>query len=1054
MSMGSGTVRNIEPILGLIIVLSCACGMLYEIIWARQLTLFFGSPVFAVSAILSALTGGLGLGSFCSRRLADGVKRPLRLYAFLGIGLGIFALIFPMLLDILNAICVLIYRGLEVGLYFLSWIRFVLSFVVLLIPSTLMGVAVILLSRSAKERCAGFRADRVFTINMLGASVGCIAAGFFLIQLLGGQSSVYLGVAINLILAGAAFGLDRSWSETSADLQQDTSGETGISPIREIWTFAVAGFCAMAYAVLWTRILISFLGSSADAFSIMLTALLLGIAVGSFLFAAITRRITWYVNLFGLVQIGLGLSVVTLVSAFGNLYGISRGLQAAFGVGRFWEFVAGFILMIVPTILIGASFPLGRRICVDAKSQSAVSLFTTIGALLGSLCIGFILIPLVGIRLSFLLIAGLNAVVGCVLILRNAEKSQVISGTAIGGTILTGGVGLILLLWGNSPPFLKNGTFWTQRVNDTLVEHTETVDANIATFMDDQGIHRIYVDNDEIVEGSRLGSASHRIIAHLPLLLHPNPERGLVLGFGMGITSHTMTQHDVRVEVVENPNGLIKAAQKHFTDLNHNVLNSSLFDYMVNDERNYVLMTPKRYDVISIGTLHPLVSSRGSNLYTADFYRRCKRILTEDGIICQWIPLDRLPETHLKMIVRTFVAVFPNATIWYKYTPDFAILIGTPERLKINYQRLMERAQMPRVYEALASDDLNGISLLDSFMMGEKAVRAYAGDGPVHTDNHPQLEFFQPSALVNTAHKNIAGLAKYRERSTPYLTNYGRTMSDKIEVRKRIDLYFDATQKLIEGQIEYAKGDYEKAVGLLNQAVAINPDDFTIRNNLGAAVALVNKDYQEELKQTEKVLKQALQSNPRDVQKQVELGITYELQGELAKSADAFEEALKYAPDRLELYSLLGPIYERQERYDEALRTYQRLEQLDPNLPAIIFGAMASIYHFHKKMLPEALRYAQKALEADANSWRVHNLLGVIYTDMKEFEQAIDAFKAAMRLAPTEPMSHSDLAKVYLAQGRYDEALESANTAIRLAPRDPYFQEQRRQIQAAMTRQR
>ena len=131
-------------------------------------------------------------------------------------------------------------------------------------------------------------------------------------------------------------------------------------------------------------------------------------------------------------------------------------------------------------------------------------------------------------------------------------------------------------------------------------------------------------------------------------------------------------------------------------------------------------------------------------------------------------------------------------------------------------------------------------------------------------------------------------------------------MSDKIEVRKRIDLYFDATQKLIEGQIEYAKGDYEKAVGVLNQAVAINPNDYTIRDNLGAAVALVNKDYQEELKQTEKVLKQALQGNPRDVQKQVELGITYELQGELAKSADAFEEALKYDPNRPELYSLLG----------------------------------------------------------------------------------------------------------------------------------------------------
>ena len=535
--------------------------------------------------------------------------------------------------------------------------------------------------------------------------------------------------------------------------------------------------------------------------------------------------------------------------------------------------------MIVPAILIGASFPLARRIRAAAESQSAVYPFSTIGAFLGSLCAGFVLVPMIGVRPSLLLTAGLNAVVGCILILRNAEKSQTISGSAIGGTILTGGVGLMVLLWGIRPSFLKNSTFWTQRINDTLVEHTETIDANVGTFMDGQGVHRIYVDNDEIVEGSRRGSASHRIIAHLPLLLHPNPERGLVLGFGMGITSHAMTQHDVRVEAVENPNGLIKAARKHFIDLNRNVFDSSLFNYTVNDERNYVLMSPKRYDVISIGSFHPLVSSRGASLYTTDFYRRCKRILTEDGIICQRIPLKRLSETHLKMILRTFVEVFPNATIWYKYTPDFVILIGTPKRLKINYKRFMERAQIPRVQEVLAVDDLDGMSLLDSFMMGEERVRAYAGDGPIHTDNHPHLEFFQSHTLANTSHINIAGLTKYRERCTPHLVNYGRTMSDKIAVRQQIDLYFDATQKLIEGQVEYAKGDYEKAVGLLNQAVAINPNDFTIRNNLGAAVALANKDYQEELKETEKALKQALQSNPRDVQRQVELGITYELQG-------------------------------------------------------------------------------------------------------------------------------------------------------------------------------
>ncbi len=1051
--------RNIQPILALIIVFSCACAALYEVIWARQLILFFGSPMVAISATLSALIGGLGFGCFYFGRLAHEKKTSLRLYAFLAAGLGIFVLIFPILMDILNAICVLIYRGLGVGFHFLSMIRLVLSFIVLLIPSTLMGGALLLLGMSAKERCAGFRAERLFTINILSAGIGCIAVAFILIRQLGIQDSVYLGVVVNFILAGIAFGLDRSWSETSVDSQQAPNDESGISPTEEmsravLWACAVSGFCGMSYAVLWTRIQIPFLGNPAYAFSVTLTTLLLGVAVGNFLFAAIAQRIQSFVNLFGLVQIGVGLSVVALIPAFGNLYGISRGLQAAFGGGRFWEFAAGFLLIIIPAILIGASFPLARRICAAAELRPTVYVFSTIGSLLGPLCAGIILISLIEIRPSVLLIAGLNTVVGCLLVLRSGRKSQFVSGTAIGGTILTLGVGLMVLLWGSSPAFLRNGTFWSQRLNDTLAEHTETVDANIATFMDDQGVHRTYVDNDQIADTSRRGSVPHRIIAHLPLLLHPAPERALVLGFGMGITSHTITQHAVRVDALENPKGLIEAARKYFTDVNYNVIDSSLFKHTFNDERSYVLMTPNRYDVIATGAIHPLLGSKGASLYSVDFYRWCKRILTEDGIISQWIPLSQLPEPHLKTVVRTFIEVFPNTTIWYKYTPDFAVLIGTPERLKINYHRFMERTQIPRVQELLVADGLDGISLLDSFMMGEKVLRAYAGDATIHTDNHPRLEFFHPRALVNTTHKNIEALARYRERSTPYLVNYGQTMSEKIEVRQAIDLYFDATQKLIEGQIEYAKGEYEKAVGILNQAVAINPHDNTIRSNLGEAVGLANKDYQEELKETEKALKQAIQSNPRDVQKQVELGITYELQGELAKAADAFEEALKYDPNRPELYSLLGPIYERQERYDDALRTYQRLEKLEPNLPAIIFGAMASIYHFHKKMLPEALKYARKALAADADSWRVYNLLGVIYTDQKEFGRAIDAFKSAMRLAPNEPMSHSDLAKVYLAQGKYDEALKSVETAVRLAPRDPYFQEQRRQIQTAMATQR
>jgi spermidine synthase len=418
--------------------------------------------------------------------------------------------------------------------------------------------------------------------------------------------------------------------------------------------------------------------------------------------------------------------------------------------------------------------------------------------------------------------------------------------------------------------------------------------------------------------------------------------------------------------------------------------------------------------------------------------------------MCQWVPLDRLPEEHYKRIVRTFIEVFPYTTIWYKYTPDFAILIGTPEQLKVNYRRFMERAQIPSVREDLAGNDLDGMSLLDSFMMGDTIVRQYVGNGPIHIDNRPRLEFFRSQELVNTTYKNLEGMVKYRERVTPYLTNYGRTMAEKIEERKKIDLYFKATQRLIQGQIEYAKWQYERAVSLFNQALTINPGDETIRYNFEVAIGLVREGEQDEFKQLEQEVKRILRRDPEDVEGYIHLAVIHESQGKLVEATEALEEALKYAPARPDLYVLLGPIYERQERYDEALRTYQRFEKLDPNPPSIIFTAMASIYHFHKKMLPEALKYAQKALRADPNSWRVHDLLGNIYADRNEVKKAIDSFKQAMKFAPNEPMPRSDLAHMCFAQKRYGEALKAIDEAIRLVPDEPYFQEQRRQIQEAM----
>ena len=1017
--------RYIKPIVWLIFILSGASGLIYQVIWMRQLTLIFGSTVFATSTVLTAFMAGLALGSYYfGRKIDESTQSPLQIYALLEAGIGAFCLVWPLILMALGALYVLIHRNVTSEFYTLSLIRFVLTFGVILIPSTLMGGTLPVLTRFFVKRLdqLGTNIGILYALNTFGAVIGTVAAGFFLIEALGIRWTLGIGIAINfgvaavaLVLAQKVSGTEDSSQQSAIDNQQELSvAQQPEAESREpmtdshlaLWAIGISGFCALAYEVLWTRIMVFFLGSTTYAFATMLAAFLFGIALGSMVFSRWVDRIKHPIAVFGIVQLGIGLFALILMPAFEELYGMSQAFQSTFGASRFWAFFSCFLVMCLPTFLMGASFPLVTKIYTGSARQLGRSIgnvyaVNTVGSILGAFCAGFILIPLLGIRPSIMLTVVLNTGIGCLLVLRSGRLTEtgksLLQGIGIGMPVLNAGLAVVLLLTVNQPLFLKSTIFKTQRPGDILIDYNEEVDATVTTLKDDEGVYRLYVDTNQAADASRWDSPSHRVIAHLPLLLHPRPKRALVVGFGMGLTSHSITQHGVRVDAIELSSGVISAAQKHFTHINGDVFENPLFNYRLNDGRNHILMTKTKYDMISTGIIHPLVSAGSSNIYTADFYRLCRRILSEDGIMCQWVPLHRLPESHYKMIVRTFIEVFPHTTLWYKYTPDFVILIGTPEPLRIDYKNFTARAQIASIREGLAADDLDGMSLLDSFMMGPEAVRQYAGPGSIHTDNRPRLEFFRGVDLVGTTMQNVKGMSEYRERVLPYLENYGVTLAEKRIVREQLDTYFRATQRLIRGQIAYASGQYQNAATLMNDAVEINPVDETIRYNFGVVAGLIREGEQEELRQIEKQVQQTMAQNPGDIQGHLHLATLYEMQGELGKAARELEELLRLDPKRFEVYLLLGPLYERQERYKDALRTYERLERQETTsqLPAPIFAAMAGL-HLQLENLKEAERYGKKGIATDIHSWRSHYILGNVYAAMNQQQKQIESYGNAL----------------------------------------------------------
>jgi len=1033
---------------------SGATGLIYEVIWTRMLTLVFGSTVFAVTTVLTSFMAGLALGSFYFGRRADAQVRPLRTYAYLEAGIGIFALIFPIILILLNGVYVGIHRQIHTAFYPLSLIRFVLSFLVLLVPTTLMGATLPIISRFFVSRFEnlGWDVGRLYSLNTFGAVVGTIAAGFFLVKWFGVNWTLRISAIINLIIAGIAILLDKQWAlvreesaTQSAEFKQDTARRknhplpSSLSPFivkLVLWVFAVSGFCALAYEVLWTRILVFFLGSTTYAFATMLSAFLFGIAAGSFIFAKIAdlpyfrERLQHQVSILGIVQIFIGLSAIALLPAFSELYAIRVGLPA----GRFWSFISCVVVMILPTILMGASFPLVTRIYTLnlnklGRSIGNVYSINTVGAILGSFVAGFILIPLIGIQKSVVLIASVNTIVGCLLIVLNPQtKGQFrLPAIVIASLII---ILSNLLIPTEKPIVLKSAIFKLQNPGGELFSYEEGVDASVTAMVDADGVRRLYVDTNQAAEDSRWDSPSHRVIAHLPLLLHPRPKRALIVGFGMGVTSYSATQHGVTVDAVELSPGVVDA-NKYFTHVNSNVLENPLVNLVVDDGRNYILTAENRYDMISTGIIHPLVSSGSSSIYSEDFYELCKGILTEDGIMCQWVPLHRLPEEYYKMIIRTFIKVFPHTTLWYKCTPDFSILIGTPEKLRIDFSNFIARAQIPSIREGLAYDDLDGMSLLDSFMMSEETVGKYVGEGPIHTDDRPRLEFFG-AIPPDTTSQNILSMVKFRESVQPFLMDIGETPEESVAIRKRLDTYFQATQYLIEGQIEYAQGKFENAVDKFNAALNLNPDDNTIKYNLSVAAGSATEDIDKQMAEVEKELLSSLKENPRSADTHRNLGIIYQSQGKIDKAIDAFKTSLKYNPRQPEIYLALGELYETKGLIDESINAYKKLTELEPKL-VLAYGSLSALYE-RVGRLDEAIEANKKVIELEPNLWLAHSNIASLYLSKGEYEEAIKSFKRAIELQPDAPAPYNNLGITYTQRKKYDEAADAFKQAIKVAP--------------------
>jgi len=827
-------------------LLSGLISLVFQVSWLKMLLPIFGNTVWAVSTLLTAFMAGLALGSWLFGRIADRIASPLKLYGLLEGFIGVYALLTLVIFGKLHLVYIPLYSLSGGDNLVMGIIKFFLAFLILLPPTVCMGATLPLLAREFTRdvKTAGSGIGFLYTINTLGAVLGTFAAGFYLIPMLGLRNTVITGAVVNFIILAVIFLLTRR--ETVGFKLEGIFNSTGKNPGNR-WVMVVyfiCGFTALAYEVIWNRILTLHLGSSVYAYSIMLAVYLMGITLGAALMSHFVKRIKNPVRVFALVQLALAFDLILLINQFGLLSDLLGNVgEAVLGQGYF-SFVftlifSTFQLLILPTLLMGASFPLAVRLFVKNREQlgketGQLYASNTVGTIFGSFCAGFLLLPVLGAQYGLLAAASLNLGIGGFLLFKDnpvkpaAKKIAIVSAAVL---LFYGGY---FLFTSKNQVILTAGVFQDIDRNEVeLLAFEEDIYATVTVEerKEVRGEWRQLSMNGVNVAGTSSELFSiQKLQGHLPLLLHKNPRKVLHIGFGSGGTAWAVSRYPVeKIIIAEISQSVIKKASKYFLSVNHGVLEDPRVEVVFTDGRNKVLADKQTYDVILSDSVHPRFSGNGS-LYTYDYYRLLKDRLKPGGLVSQWLPFYSITPKNFKMIVKSFYRVFPNTSVWFcnNTINAYVIVIGKLGDSMIDFGEMKRKIAIPEVTADLVEiDSASAYKLLDFFLFANRRVGEFVGDVPLHLDDNMAVEYLSGRALSRsrTTYYNYVSLLNHRTPVENYLVNLETGGTTKEEVLQELQRYWFATTINLKGQRLFLEGRRDEAFREFDRIPLYNPGD-------------------------------------------------------------------------------------------------------------------------------------------------------------------------------------------------------------------------------------
>ncbi len=805
----------------LLFFLSGAAGLVYEVAWARSLGLVFGGSHLAVTTVLVVFMGGLALGSLVIGKRADATARPLRLYGFLELGVAALGVTFLLLMRVYPHLYVPLARVAEENRAYLTVVRVLLASLAMLGPTTLMGGTLPVLTRfvSRHRERVGRSLSFLYGLNTWGGVFGTFACGFLLLQTVGATASQLIAIAVNVAVGTTALLLSRRMEaarelvadgETAPTVEPQPQGPRsepaplGATAIRLVlWGTGIAGFCALGYEVLWTRMLGLVVGTSVYSFTIILVAFLGGIAAGSWILGLVHRRVVLRgargVVAYGAIVAAIGAAALaaTIVMRHlpmhaGRLQTLLLGARSAdFAATQWASFFVASAYMFLPACLMGAAFPLAAGIVAAEEHATGRGIgealgFNTIGSILGAAVTGFVLIETFGIERSLQLLSVLEIGFGLLVAASVARFSGArwAIAAATAALLVARGASVDAARFWDAKFFAvytnnaREAFDTSEGVKKTLelfevLYFFEGMNETISVVLTKQPVQSFVVNGRTEASTYPEDVQVQLPLGHFPMLLHPDPKKVFVLGTGAGMTLGATTVHPgvERIVLAEIEPGVLPATRT-FGEWNHHVMQEPLdprLHVVFNDGRNYLMTTAEKFDVITADPIHPW-SGGAAYLYTREYFRSAADHLLPGGIACQWLPLYELSVQDVKSIVRTFGEAFRNVYLFVTYWD--AVLLGSNSPVVLDEAALERRIAVPEIAEDLRKIDMaSADALLSYFLAGPAAAARFAQGGVVNTDDNLWLEFSAPESAGRgeLTGMNVAELAKFREPVLPYL---------------------------------------------------------------------------------------------------------------------------------------------------------------------------------------------------------------------------------------------------------------------------------------------